>query len=74
MTTELAHRGGERGAVALLWEPRDLWVGVYWTRPVWEGPVRTVTVYVCVVPMLPVRITWVLGARAVGWAATPTDR
>lgn len=43
--------------VSLLWEPRDLWVGVYWTRerkPGWRRSV--IEVYVCVVPCLPLKL------------------
>jgi hypothetical protein len=60
MAIELLHRAGEVWTVALLWEPRDMWVGLYWTHPVWEGPDRTATIYVCIVPMLPIRIGWVI--------------
>jgi len=45
----------------LLWEPRDLWVGVFLGRiPVEtdDGPLPLVTqVYVCFVPCLPLRVT-----------------
>jgi hypothetical protein len=30
-------------------EPRDIWVGVYWTR----GADRSLLVYICLLPMLP---------------------
>jgi hypothetical protein len=38
--------------VRLLLEPRDLWVGIYWT---WaeEG----LRIYVCLVPCLPILVT-----------------
>jgi hypothetical protein len=39
---------GERGRVALILEPRDTWVGLYWDSEY---------VYITVVPCLPVRIT-----------------
>lgn len=40
-----------------LFEPRDLWVGVYWTHPdvAWE---HAVDIHVCVLPMLPLKIGW----------------
>ena len=46
------------------WEPRDIWIGVYWdsTRDRLMGAsvgVRRVHVYVCIAPCLPVRLTWV---------------
>lgn len=59
-------------------EPRDLWIGVYWTtaeagiamdpwarkdRDAWRrisGLIVTrVDVYVCLVPMVPLRLSWV---------------
>jgi hypothetical protein len=56
MTTTLLQRAGHRAAVALLFEPRDLWMGAYWDT-YWEGPHKTLDVYLCVIPMLPVRIS-----------------
>lgn len=35
-------------------EPRDVWVGVYWTRTAEGG----LDVYLCVVPCLPLRLRW----------------
>lgn len=48
--------------VRLLFEPRDLWVGVYWDRED-IGSANGLfgcdwRVYICVVPMLPIRISW----------------
>lgn len=37
----------------VLFEPRDLWVGVYWDRR--PGELR---VYVCLVPRLPLLLTF----------------
>lgn len=43
--------------VRFLFEPRDLWVGVYWTTDPWpKGPI--VRVYLCLVPMLVIRFSW----------------
>lgn len=39
--------------LSVLFEPRDLWVGVYWTKTVW-----TFTVYICIIPMLPIKLNW----------------
>lgn len=55
MATALLHGAGVRWAVALLFEPRDLWVGVFWEHPHYEGPDRWFTFYVCLIPMLPLR-------------------
>ena len=35
----------------LLWEPRDLWIGVYWHKKD-----ESLFVYICFVPLLPIRI------------------
>ena len=37
---------------------RDLFFGVYWNRTQ-VGDVRLLDVYLCVVPMLPIRFMWV---------------
>jgi hypothetical protein len=47
--------------LSLLWEPRDLWVGVYWTRceGMYEagwGWSYALDVYVCVLPCIPLRV------------------
>lgn len=37
----------------LLFEPRDLWFGAYWDRH--PGELR---VYICIIPMLPLLLTF----------------
>lgn len=61
---------GWRAAMPRLWlavllEPRDAWIGLYWTRPDvnWE---RAVDVYVCVVPFVPLKVMWRRKARLFG--------
>jgi hypothetical protein len=45
--------------IRLLFEPRDVWVGVFWTRlRFYDPPRRRWDVYVCLVPMLPIRFRW----------------
>ena len=44
-------------SVRLIWEPRDFWIGVYWER-VYEVYERGFDLYVCLVPMFPIRISW----------------
>jgi hypothetical protein len=42
-------------------EPRDLWIGVYWTKTVTDmGPNLYVEwdVYICWIPTLPLHIRW----------------
>jgi hypothetical protein len=36
-------------SVRVLWEPRDLWIGIYWTRSA-----QRLLIYVCVLPCLPI--------------------
>lgn len=46
--------------VAVVFEPRDLWVGVYWNRDEYGSSnwrTRRLRVYVCIVPMLPIVFT-----------------
>lgn len=44
------------------WEPRDVWLGVYWTRETRtrgdELMLDFLSIYVCLVPCLPVRVRW----------------
>lgn len=51
-----------RFAVRWLFEPRDLWLGVFWNvtraRVGSEGVATFLLVYVCVVPLLPVAFVW----------------
>lgn len=44
----------------LHFEPRDLWIGVYWTRADEAVFFKSLRIYVCVVPLLPfgVVIEW----------------
>lgn len=39
------------------WEPRDVWLGVYWNRER-RGRMWRTDVYVCLVPCFPIRMTW----------------
>jgi hypothetical protein len=47
----------KRLTTRLLFEPRDLWVGVYWNKEASAGYHR-LDVYVCAIPLLPLRLTW----------------
>lgn len=47
----------------LLFEPRDLWFGIHWKRADKIGWKHHVDIYVCVVPMLPLKIM----LRWAGW-------
>lgn len=44
------------------WEPRDAWVGVFWTHEtrLREGReiLRFLSVYICVLPCFPIRLRW----------------
>ncbi|MFH5804723.1 hypothetical protein [Alienimonas sp. DA493] len=40
-------------SAALLWEPRDIWVGLYWTHRDGGG---SRFLYVCLLPCLPLRV------------------
>lgn len=41
--------------VRVLFEPRDVWIGVYWDRR-WRGGVPLLYVYICIVPVFPLRL------------------
>jgi hypothetical protein len=42
--------------IRLAFEPRDLWLGVYWNRWGMANYVHT-DVYLCLLPMLPIVVT-----------------
>ena len=43
--------------IKLLFEPRDLWVGLYWNKEEAPGGKPWVlTLYFCLIPMLPLRV------------------
>lgn len=51
--------------VRAFFEPRDLWVGVFWTvdthalNDEWRVvPQRVLRVYVCILPCFPILVTW----------------
>ena len=49
---------GRRWSVRVLWEPRDLWIGIYWNHERHNGFItETLDIYVCLVPCLPIRFT-----------------
>lgn len=53
---------GEKRAMWLLFEPRDLWFGVFWKVDCTHGHV-----YVCLLPMFPILFTWVRKRRPSPW-------
>lgn len=39
-------------------EPRDLWIGVYWELHLsWFGKLRTIVFYVCLIPTILIKFT-----------------
>lgn len=43
--------------IKLIFEPRDLWVGLYWDKKAMSsGKPWVLTLYFCLIPMLPLRI------------------
>lgn len=43
--------------VKLEWKPNDLWIGAYWESRTNYG-IRYTHVWICLVPMLPIHISW----------------
>lgn len=44
--------------IKFYFEPRDLWVGLYWDRIPKEGPkdIQTIAFYICLLPTLVIKI------------------
>lgn len=38
-------------------EPRDLWIGVYFKKPFYEMGFKVRRFYLCIIPMLPITLT-----------------
>lgn len=45
--------------IQLKFEPRDIWVGVYWEYNKEAIMTRWLNVYLCILPMLPIRFRWI---------------
>ncbi len=44
----------------IMWEPRDLWVGVFWKQKDYEFKSRTqriTDIYICFIPCIPIRLS-----------------
>lgn len=56
-------------AVKIYFEPRDVWVGVYWnvvkqdflSFPGSRARAKEFSVYVCLIPFFPIRFRWLRG-------------
>lgn len=48
-------RVDQRWIAHLLFEPRDVWIGVYW-NDYYETGMHRLTLFVCLIPMLPLMI------------------
>lgn len=48
--------------ITVKFEPRDIWIGVYWnlSKSI-ESAYRKLDVYVCILPMLPIRLRFEWG-------------
>lgn len=55
----------QRLKVQIQWEPRDLWVGMFWELRLVPVPEESVQMkilhaYLCVIPMFPIHVTWLV--------------
>lgn len=45
-------------SIWIMWEPRDMWVGVFWRtkdHPQWRQ--RITDIYLCLIPCIPIRLS-----------------
>lgn len=50
--------------VRVKWEPRDLWIGLYWTRILGHAPSADgMAFYICLVPCLPIKVSFNYGFK-----------
>jgi hypothetical protein len=44
-------------SICIKFNPHDIWIGIYWRRStsLWR---QITDIYVCVLPMLPIHISW----------------
>lgn len=61
-TVKLRIFDGNRIKAQIQWEPRDIWIGLFWRTTERERN-RYLHLYVCVVPFLPMHVTVWLGVR-----------
>lgn len=47
-----------RFLLSFYFEPRDLWIGIYWNKE--KRIPYDLDVYICIVPCLPIRLTWTI--------------
>jgi len=44
--------------IRIIFEPRDIWIGLYIKKPYWEMGSYIHVVYLCLIPMFPILISW----------------
>ena len=55
--------------ITIKFEPRDLWIGLFWQyRSSVESPSKWFDLYICIVPMLPIKFHWHWGWKTYGKA------
>jgi hypothetical protein len=63
MTTTLIEKGiGSHTELRVKFEPRDVWVGVYWNMAQSvESAYKRLDLFICIVPLLPVHLRFEWG-------------
>jgi hypothetical protein len=52
--------------ISIKFEPRDIWIGVYWDKESYFIPLplekwTVVRVYICLIPLFPIKVSWEYG-------------
>lgn len=56
MNTHEIRQASHKLSISLCWKWQDLWVGAFWKGPIYPGAGDRFTLWICLLPCLPIRI------------------